>query len=145
MKPEWKYKQILDRIGSAAAITTRLQDKGYQSPPEETIQGWKTRNSIPGKWVPVILELAFDDKIIKNLIKNLNDLKLKPLTSDIEIPTAARLEVRRFVKKQPEWDDWRELFVGKPSRNVTNKELIDFALVFGYGSKLLGIINKAKA
>lgn len=70
-KPEWRFRQILLDIGTADEICMLLFSKGYEPPPEDTIQGWRNRNSIPGPWVPVIIQLARE----KGLISTIEDLK----------------------------------------------------------------------
>ena len=72
--PEWRFKHILRSLGTADDIRWLLFGKGYTPPPEDTIQGWRNRNSIPGKWVPVIIELAQE----KRLIRDVADLKPVP-------------------------------------------------------------------
>lgn len=70
-RPNWRYHEVLTALGTADEIKWMMFGKGYEPPPEDTIQGWRNRNSIPGKWVPVIIELATD----KGIINTLSDLK----------------------------------------------------------------------
>ena len=71
--PEWRYRDLLFILGSAKDIQRLLLEAGYMPPPEDTIQGWKTRNSIPGRWVPVIVQMGID----REFIRDLRDLKPK--------------------------------------------------------------------
>ena len=71
--PLWRYYDLLILLGTANEIRGMLQDKGYTPPPEDTVQGWRNRNSIPGKWVPVMLQLAVE----KGFIKSIDDLRAK--------------------------------------------------------------------
>ena len=34
--------------------------KGFFPPPADTVQGWSTRNSLPGAWSPAVFALAQD-------------------------------------------------------------------------------------
>jgi len=70
-RPEWRFKDILMYLGTAGDIRNLLKAKGYQPPPEDTVQGWRNRNSIPGKWVPVLIELAIE----RQMIRDIDDLK----------------------------------------------------------------------
>lgn len=77
-KPEWRFKQILLELGTAEEVCWLLFGKGFEPPPEDTVQGWRNRNSIPGCWVPVIMELAFE----KGLIETIDDLKPREKKND---------------------------------------------------------------
>lgn len=71
IQPVWRYYDLLMMLGSANEIRLMIQKKGYEAPPEDTVQGWRNRNSIPGKWVPILIQLAVD----KGVIKSIDDLK----------------------------------------------------------------------
>ena len=71
VQPAWRYYDLLILLGSANEIRRMLEAKGYKPPPENTVQGWRNRNSIPGKWVPVMLQLAVE----KGFIKDIDDLR----------------------------------------------------------------------
>ena len=71
--PEWRYKDLLVGLGTSGEVRALLKDKGYAPPPEDTVQGWKNRNSIPGKWVPVLIELAIE----KGIVRDVSQLKPK--------------------------------------------------------------------
>ena len=71
--PEWRYRDLLVGLGTSGDVRALLKEKGYQPPPEDTVQGWKNRNSIPGKWVPILLELGIE----KGLFKDVAGLKPK--------------------------------------------------------------------
>lgn len=69
--PEWRYKDLLTALGTAKEVQALLVAKGYETVPEDTIQGWRTRNSIPGKWVPILVQMGVERKFIGGI----NDLK----------------------------------------------------------------------
>lgn len=70
-RPDWRFREILKALGTADEIKWMFFGKGFEPPPEDTIQGWRNRNSIPGKWLPVILDLAAE----RGIITTLADLK----------------------------------------------------------------------
>ena len=45
-------------------MTDETMAKGYRPPAADTMQGWVTRNSIPGPWMPAVLDLAMDEQLI---------------------------------------------------------------------------------
>jgi hypothetical protein len=67
VQPEWLYRDLLVGLGTSGDVRALLEAKGYQPPPEDTVQGWKNRNSIPGKWVPVLVELGIEKGIFKDV------------------------------------------------------------------------------
>ena len=76
-RPEWRFRYILKNLGTADEIRFGLGLRGYDAPPEDTVQGWRNRNSVPGCWVPVLIEMAVE----AGLIKDIADLKPKPRES----------------------------------------------------------------
>lgn len=74
--PMWKARLLIERLGGVGGLTEKLMRKGYFPPGPDTVQGWSTRNSIPGAWAPAVFDLAIEEKIIKRprdaLIKDAN-------------------------------------------------------------------------
>ena len=66
-EPAWSFKNLLMVLGTAKEIQELLRQRGYHPPPEDTIQGWRNRNSIPGKWVPVFIQMGIDRKFIADI------------------------------------------------------------------------------
>lgn len=56
--PEGKWVELLASIGSNEDVANVLLAAGYDTPPLGSIQGWRTRKSVPTRWVPVLLEWA---------------------------------------------------------------------------------------
>jgi len=75
-EPEWRVRDILHALGTFRDIAQMLADKGYPRPPIGTVSAWSSRGSIPANWLPAILELAFDAR----LIKDISDFKGRSLT-----------------------------------------------------------------
>jgi hypothetical protein len=75
-RPSWLFKNLLTILGSTGDIRSMLYDKGFFPPPDDTIQGWRNRNSIPGKWVPVLIQLGIE----RGFLRDINDLKPRERT-----------------------------------------------------------------
>ena len=58
--PELKVKELLDAIGSDKQIAELLRSFGYEAPPLASIRGWRSRNSIPVRWLPLLMGWAMD-------------------------------------------------------------------------------------
>lgn len=76
--PTWKVKDMIDKLGGVGPMTEKLMAKGFMPPGIDTVQGWATRNSIPGAWSPAVFSLAQDAGLIENPMDALvRDFKLK--------------------------------------------------------------------
>lgn len=63
-EPMWKAKDLIMALGGVGGITERLMELGLFPPGADTIQGWATRNRIPGPWSPAVFALALREKVI---------------------------------------------------------------------------------
>lgn len=74
--PLWKARHIIEGLGGVGGLTEKLMQRGFFPPGPDTVQGWASRNSIPGAWSPAVFGLAIEAKLIKNpldaLIKDAN-------------------------------------------------------------------------
>lgn len=76
--PIWKVRDIIDKLGGVGAITEKLMAKGFFPPGADTVQGWVSRNSLPGSWAPAVFSLAQDEGLIDNPMDALvRDFKLE--------------------------------------------------------------------
>jgi len=57
---------MINKLGGVGAVTEKLMAKGFFPPGADTIQGWVTRNSIPGSWSPALFALAQEAGLIDN-------------------------------------------------------------------------------
>jgi len=64
--PMWRVRDVIDHLGKVSGVTEKLMAKGYHPPAPDTVQGWVTRNSIPGSWMPAVLGLAMDEQLIRH-------------------------------------------------------------------------------
>ncbi len=75
--PVWKIRDIIDQLGGVGGVQDKLMKKGLFPPPIDTIQGWSTRNSVPGAWSPALFGLAQEAHLIKTPFDALvNDFRL---------------------------------------------------------------------
>lgn len=66
--PVWKVRDIIDRLGGVGPLTEKLIAKGFSPPGPDTIQGWASRNSIPGSWSPAVFAVAIEEGLIEGPI-----------------------------------------------------------------------------
>jgi len=62
--PLWKIRDIIANLGGVGPTTEKLMAKGFFPPGADTVQGWSTRNSVPGPWSPALFALAMEEKLI---------------------------------------------------------------------------------
>ena len=72
--PQWHYARLIDMLKPYSNIVARLEAKGYPRLPLSSVAGWRMRNSIPAPWVPAMIDLGLETRIIGNI----EDLRLKP-------------------------------------------------------------------
>jgi hypothetical protein len=53
--PVYRYRDLLAAVGSDQDVRDLLVSYGYEGPPLSVIRGWRTRNSIPSRWLPIIM------------------------------------------------------------------------------------------
>jgi hypothetical protein len=64
--PVWKVRDIIAKLGGVGTVTEQLMAKGFLPPNADTVQGWSTRNSLPGAWAPAVFGLAMDAGLIEH-------------------------------------------------------------------------------
>ena len=62
--PVWKVRDIIEKLGGVGGLTDKLMARGFFPPGADTVQGWATRNSVPGSWAPALFALAQDEGLI---------------------------------------------------------------------------------
>jgi hypothetical protein len=63
--PVWKVRDIIEKLGGVGPTTEKLMAKGFSPPGADTVQGWSTRNSVPGAWAPALFAIALEAGLIK--------------------------------------------------------------------------------
>ena len=56
--PEYKYRELLASIGNDRAVQDVLASYGYDVPSARVIEGWRSRNSVPPRWLPLLIQHA---------------------------------------------------------------------------------------
>ena len=54
-------------LGSDREIADRISAMGFDPPPPKTIGGWRFRGSIPARWSPLLIQMALNEGLLKNL------------------------------------------------------------------------------
>ena len=76
--PVWKVRDIIAQLGGVGGVTEKLMAKGFSPPGVDTVQGWVTRNSLPGAWAPALFAVAQDEGLIDGPMDALiKDFRLK--------------------------------------------------------------------
>ena len=79
--PVWKIKDMIEKLGGVGPMSEKLIAKGFFPPGADTVQGWATRNSIPGAWSPAVFSLAQDAGLIESPMDALvRDFQIKAKT-----------------------------------------------------------------
>jgi hypothetical protein len=71
--PEGKWTELLAAIGNNEEIATLIKDAGYDPPPPGSIQGWRTRGSVPARWTPLFLEWALAKQLVRRPLELLRE------------------------------------------------------------------------
>jgi hypothetical protein len=58
--PAWKYLELVEAFGGERKVADLIRKEGFDPPPLKTITGWRMRNSIPGRWAPLLIEAAIE-------------------------------------------------------------------------------------
>lgn len=67
LSPKWRFRDLYDKLGGSEAIVLHIKNAGYEPPPLMTVRGWGHRESIPSKWLLVLLIVALKGKAIPNV------------------------------------------------------------------------------
>jgi len=66
-EPRWRVQEMLSALGTYNEISRLLERKGYPRVPRGTISSWASRGSIPPAWLPAIIDLALDARLIGSI------------------------------------------------------------------------------
>ena len=73
-EPAWRVREILQALGTYRDIAHMLEKKGHPLLPVGTISAWASRNSIPPSWLPAVIDLALEARVIGSI----DDLRERP-------------------------------------------------------------------
>jgi hypothetical protein len=71
--PRWRFGDLLTGLGHESQIASKLEQRGYPRVPLDSIVSWRLRNSIPAYWVPILIQMGLDER----LIARIEDLRIK--------------------------------------------------------------------
>ena len=63
--PVWKVRDIIEKPRRRGPYHRKTHGQGLFPPGADTVQGWATRNSLPGSWSPAVFALAQDAGLIE--------------------------------------------------------------------------------
>jgi hypothetical protein len=76
--PVWKIKDMIEQLGGVGPLTEKLMARGFFPPGVDTMQGWATRNSLPGAWSPAVFAVAQAEMLIETPMDALvRDFRIK--------------------------------------------------------------------
>lgn len=61
-KLQWKYRDLIDALGGPKGVAQQFACRGVRPPPIETIKGWQVRNSVPGRYAPLLIMVGEEQK-----------------------------------------------------------------------------------
>jgi hypothetical protein len=63
--PAYRYKDLLASIGSDLDIQDVIVGYGFEAPSVHVIKGWRRRNSVPPKWLPLLMHFLMQKGVLK--------------------------------------------------------------------------------
>jgi hypothetical protein len=71
--PTYKFRDLLAAVGSDQEIQDLIASHGFDRPTLPVIRGWRSRNSIPSRWLPLVLHRVMSNGDLKDMTKLLQD------------------------------------------------------------------------
>ncbi len=59
---KWKWVDLIDRLGGPPGLQNHIGARGIKPPPQVSMRGWRMRNSVPGKWAPLIILIGMEER-----------------------------------------------------------------------------------
>lgn len=97
VEPMWNYRDMIKHLGGVTGLTKKLMDRGFFPPGPDTIQGWATRNSVPGCWAPAVFAIAKEYKIIRTELDALIPPEHTRIGSHLHFPTVPKKDDMKFI------------------------------------------------
>jgi hypothetical protein len=71
-RPSWKYRKLVSALGATDNdVREVIRAEGFDPPALKTVTAWRLRNSVPGQWAPLLIDIA----LRKGLIKRISQLQ----------------------------------------------------------------------
>lgn len=65
--PTYRYRDLLAAVGSDKDIQDLIAGHGYDRPSLAVIRGWRSRNSVPSRWLPLVLHKVMTNGDLKDV------------------------------------------------------------------------------
>jgi hypothetical protein len=65
--PRYRYRDLMASVGSDQDIQDLIASHGYDRPTLPVIRGWRSRNSIPSRWLPLLIDRAMRDGTLRKM------------------------------------------------------------------------------
>ena len=88
--PAWKIRDMIEKLGGVGSVTEKLMSRGFFPPGADTVQGWVTRNSLPGAWSPAVFAVAQAEGLIET--------PMDALVRDFRLSKKAKRKARKDRK-----------------------------------------------
>jgi len=72
--PDYKFRELLAAVGNDQEVQDVIVTAGFEPPTAHVIRGWRRRNSIPPRWLPILMHKA----MAKGVIRSADDLLKAP-------------------------------------------------------------------
>lgn len=76
-KLQWKWRELIDALGGPKAVCDHIARRGVRPPAWNTVKGWQTRNSVPGRYAPLMILIGQEERAegaTGPLLPSVNDL-----------------------------------------------------------------------
>jgi hypothetical protein len=70
--PQYRYREMLAAVGTDKDIQDLIASYGFERPTLNVIRGWRSRNSVPSRWLPLIVHKLMQEGALTsaaNLLK----------------------------------------------------------------------------
>ena len=65
--PFCNYRWLVSAFGGDADVAQAIRSAGFDPPPLKTIAAWRQRNSVPGTWAPLLIQLAMREGLMTRI------------------------------------------------------------------------------
>lgn len=62
-KLQWKWRKLIVALGGPKSVCDHIARRGVRPPAWETVKGWQTRNSVPGRFAPLMILIGMEEKL----------------------------------------------------------------------------------
>jgi hypothetical protein len=66
-KLQWKWKELIVALDGPKAVCDHIARRGVRPPSWNTVKGWQTRNSVPGRFAPLMILIGMEEKVLPSV------------------------------------------------------------------------------